>query len=422
MRGILYGPGRLLPVLGAVALPVAINPDDTKAVVGLLGDSITYTNTPTSSGDINRGYWHWAQAISGFRAYCGAYAGVGGNVTSQMLGRLNADIITPLAAYAGRDRYCLVMGGVNDSVNDADIIAAATDNLTQIYNELIAAGITPIACTITPTTSASTAQRQANWIGINDWLRTYCPANGIALCDNIAACLDGSYPPAGTPTWKMGYTHDGVHPTAAGGVAIAKTIATTLQTLLPAVPHFDAGTADFAGSILDNHAMTGTGGTLGSGGSGVVADYWQVANGVASKVARSDSVSGEWQVLAIGAASVRLNPATGIDLSSGFAVGNKIVGQAEVYCVDDWDTITQLNLVLEFRDGSGAIDALTFLANDPNTGTIPNPAPNGSITLRTVPTVVPAGTTTIRTYVYFVGASGTIRVGRYELLKIAPAA
>lgn len=420
MRGVLRGNGVLLPLLAAVDLPVAVNPDDAKAVFGLLGDSITYTNTPTSSGDINRGYWHWAQAISGFRAFCGAYAGVGGNVTSQMLGRLNADIITPLLAYSGRDLYCIIMGGVNDSVNDADIIATTTDNLTQIYNELIAAGITPIACTITPTTSASTAQRRANWIGINDWLRSYCPANGIALCDNIAACLDGSYPPAGTPTWKAGYTHDGVHPTAAGGLAIAQSIAAALETLLAAVTHFDAGTADFAGSILDNHAMLGTGGTLGTGGSGTVADYWQIANGIGSKAARGDGVAGEWQVAAIGAASVRLNPSDGIDVASGFAVGNKIVAQAEVYCVDDWSDITQFNLVLEFRDGSGILDALTFFANDPNTGTIPNPAPDDSVILRTVPTVVPTGTTTIRTYLYFVGASGTIRCGRFELLKVAP--
>lgn len=419
MRGILRGNGVLLPLLADVPLLVAVNPDDAKPVFGLLGDSITYTNTPTSSGDINRGYWHWAQAISGFRAYCGAYAGVGGNVTSQMLGRLNADIITPLLAYSGRDLYCIVVGGVNDSVNDADIIATATDNLTQIYNELIAAGITPIACTITPTTSASTAQRQANWIGINNWLRSYCPANGITLCDNIAACLDGSYPPAGTPTWKSGYTHDGVHPTAAGGLAIAQSIATALASLLPTVTHFNAGTATFAGRILANHAMTGTGGSLGSGGSGAVADSWQVSNGVASKVARSDGVAGEWQVLEIGAASVRLNPGTSVDVSSGFAVGQRVVGQVELYCVDDWDTITQLHLLLEFRNGSGVIDSVTFLANDPNTEGILNPAPDATITMRTVPTVVPDGTTIIRTYLFFVGTGGTVRVGRYELVKLA---
>lgn len=420
MRGILYGNGVLMPILDSGDLPVAPNPDDFKPVVALIGDSITAGNTPTGSGDTNVGYWHWAQALSGFRAFCGVYAGIGGNITTQMLGRLESDVLIPMAAHADRPRYCVVMGGVNDSVNDADIIATATGNLEQIFNELIAEGVAPIACTITPTINANTAQRQANWIGINDWLRTYCPANAIELCDNIADCLDGSYPPAGTPIWKSGYSHDGVHPTATGAAAIAATLAAKLIELLPEVEHFAAGTSAFTGSILANHAMTGTGGSLGAGASGAVADSWEILNGIGSKVARSDGVSGEWQVLEIGAASVRLNSLSGIDLSTGFAVGNKIVAQAECYCANDWSAITQLHLLLEFRAGSTVLDALTFLANNPNTGAIPNPAPDGTITLRTVPTVVPDGTTAIRTYLFFVGASGTLRIGRYELLKVSP--
>lgn len=42
-----------------------------------------------------------------------------------------------------------------------------------------------------------------------------------------------------------------------------------------------------------------------------------------------------------------------------------------------------------------------------------------TITLRTIPTTIPAGTTIIRTYLYFVGTSGTIQIGRYELNKVS---
>lgn len=410
---------RHLPIFAAEQEPTtAPDLDAVKPVFALIGDSITAGCTPTSSGDTNVGYWHWAQAISGFRAYCPVYAGIGGNVTSQVLGRLETDVIIPMAAYTDRDRYCIVMAGVNDSVNASDIITAATDNLTQIYNDLIAAGITPIAMTITPTIYANDATKLANWTGINDWLRVYCPANGITLVDNIDECLDGAYPPTAPPTWKTDYSHDGVHPTAQGALAIGAPLAATLAALLPAVDHFEAGTAAFTGSLLSNHAMLGTGGSLGTDGSGTVADSWQILYGVGSKAARSDGIAGEWQVLEIGASSVRFNPSLGIDVTSGFVPGDKVAAQAEVYCVDDWDTITQLVLHMEFRSGSSSLDVLSFLANNPNTGEIVNPAPDDTITLRTAPAIVPAGTTAIRTYLYFVGAGGTIRVGRYELNKV----
>jgi lysophospholipase L1-like esterase len=422
MRGLVRAVGALLPILATGGPTYPANPDDAKPVVALLGDSITAGNTPTSNGDINRGYWHWAQALSGFRAYCAAYAGIGGNVTAQMLARLTTDVITPLSAYVGRDRYCIVMGGVNDAANPADIVATATANLAAIYTALLAAGITPIAMTCTPTTSASSATQIANWNGINSWLRSYCPAHSIILCDNISDCLDGSFPVTSTPTWKANHTHDGVHPTAQGAQAIASSLAATLASELDAIDHFAAGTDTFAGRILPNHAMLGTGGTAIDGATGSVADNWRVSLGTAAKVARGDGVAGEWQALSIAPdAQSSLYPAGSIDITSGFAVGNLICCQAEVYCVDDWVDVTQFFLKLEYRNGSTILDGLTFLGNDPYTGEILNPAPDGTLVLRTIPTVVPASTNIIRVFLSLVGAAGTIRIGRFELIKLEPA-
>jgi lysophospholipase L1-like esterase len=424
MRGILQGVGKLLPILASGAAPAyPSNPDDAKPVIALLGDSITQANTPTSNGDINRGYWHWAQAMSGFRAYCAAYAGVGGNITTQMLARLNTDVITPLSApqYDGRTKYCIVMGGVNDSTNASDIVATATANLTSIYSALITAGITPIAMTITPTSSCDTSTKRANWNGINSWLISYCPAHGITLCNNISACLDQEFPATTTPVWKSGYTHDGVHTTAKGAQAIAAALATALTSLLPTVDHFQAATEFFYGSVLKNHAMIGTTGMLNSGITGEAARDWEAVGGAAataSKADRADGKAGEWQILTL-PASVRLNALPSLDAASGFSVGNLIVAQAELFCPNDWEAITQLVLVVEFRNGASVLKTVSFLGNDPYTGGIPNPAPDATLVLRTVPTIVPANTNIMRTYIYFVGDAGTIKVGRYEVIRLA---
>lgn len=396
------------------------NPDTEAPVFALLGDSITAGNTPTSSGQTNVGYWTWVQAALGYRAFTAVFGGIGGNTTTQMLARLNTDIITPLSAYvaAGRDVCCLVMGGVNDSVNTSDIVATATANLEAIYDALIAADIIPIACTITPTSSVVSATQLANWDGIQSWLRSYCPANSITLCDIDADCRDASITTA--RVWNTGFAHDGVHPTAKGAQAISYAIVAALDALLPEIDHFTPSTETPSSFLASNPAMVGIGGrALDDGASGYAADAWEISYGAGSKLARSDGVAGEWQVMAIGASSVRLNPGISVDVASGFAVGDTVLAQTEIYCVDDWLDITQFVLYLDFRSSGGIIgSAQACFANNPNTGMIPNPKPNGTAVLRTIPAVVPAGTTAIRTYLHFVGTSGTIRVGRYEVKKL----
>lgn len=399
------------------------DPDRPKPVFALIGDSITLGNTPTSNGQINRGYWHWAQAMSGQRAYCAVYAGIGGNITTQMRARLQNDVIAPLTSsiYDGRPKYCVVMGGVNDSVNASDIIATATGNLAAIYDALLAANIQPIAMTITPTTSADTETKIANWIGINDWLLSYCPANGIPLADNIADTLAGAYPPVATPEWWSGGTHDGVHPTAAGAQTIAKALAAILADVLPAVDHFDmATTSTQLGSVLLNPAMLGTNGTLSSS-TGEVADEWKLTGGDGAKAVRGDTLAGALQTVTIVGTDVRLDPSPSIDITTGFAAGDLLVAQAEVFfpSPDNWEAVTTFYLHMEFRDGGTVLKSVHCMANDPYTTSIANIVPGGKIILRTHPWVAPAATDTIRSFIYLTGTAGSIDVGRYEILKLA---
>lgn len=396
------------------------NPDNDSPVFALLGDSITAGNTPTSNGQTNVGYWWWTQIVLGYRVYTPVFAGIGGNTTTQMLARLNTDIITPMAPYvaAARDCYCLVMGGVNDSTNASDIVATATANLEAIYDGLIAAGITPIAVTITPTVNVNTTTKIANWDGIQSWLRSYCPVNSITLCDVDADCRDASQ--TTVRVWNTGFAHDGVHPTARGAQAISRAIATGLSAIFDPIEHFVTDTSTPSNFLISNPAMTGTGGrAIDNGASGTVADGWEVEVGVGSKESRVDGKTGEWQAIAINSGSVRLSRDNSIELTSGFAVGDTIMAQAEVYCVDDWVDVTQFLLFLTFRDGSGQIgNGYTSGASNPNTGIIPNPNPGSTVILRTIPATVPVGTTRIWTYLWLVGTGGTIKAGRYEVKNL----
>jgi len=151
----------------------------------------------------------------------------------------------------------------------------------------------------------------------------------------------------------------------------------------------------------------------------MVATAWELFYGAGAKSARTDGGAGEWQKMEITATQVRIGPDPSIDVISGFAPGDLVVAQLEVVCVNDWVNISQFVLLLEFRNGSTVLNGLSFLNNDPYSQIIGNPTPDGTLILRTTPTSIPVGCNIIRTYLNFAGDAGTIKIGRYELLKLA---
>jgi lysophospholipase L1-like esterase len=70
-------------------------------------------------------------------------SGIDGNTTAEMLARFEEDVV------AVRPDACLILGGANDIFRDVPV-SAIEENLVQMYEKCAAAGITPVACTLTP--------------------------------------------------------------------------------------------------------------------------------------------------------------------------------------------------------------------------------------------------------------------------------
>jgi hypothetical protein len=218
---------------------------------------------------------------------------------------------------------------------------------------------------------------------------------------------------------------DGTHPSAYGAALMARTVAPILATLFPTRPNFP-GPGD-PKNLAPNPFMTGTAGSLGTGVTGTVATGWYVADGggsptlsaVGSKVARTDGIPGEWQQVAITSGAMRF--LTGVDITTGFAVGDTVHACVEFQTDPSMDTsgCTKLEAYIVSTGSANTAGCFT------NTGTtydgteVPLTTFPRSGVLRTPPMVVGSGTTGLEVWVraWNLSAAGTLRIGRVALVK-----
>lgn len=141
--------------------------------------------------------------------------GISGNTTTQMLARLQTHVLN-----AGDGELIVVLGGINDIAADASA-ATIESNLQAIYTAAAAAGLTVIACTITPfKTSASwSSGRQTVLDAVNTWILN--TATGVDYrIDTFEALEDGS-----SDTLVGAYdSGDHLHLSAAGYNELADTV------------------------------------------------------------------------------------------------------------------------------------------------------------------------------------------------------
>lgn len=362
----------------------------------LFGDSITARNTDsdaTSIGWSTRGYFTWANAMLGQRFDVLANSGISGNWTADLLARIQTDVI----AYA--PGWCIVEAGINDCSNG---IAAATiqTNLTAIYEALRLANIKVIATTITPNSGLTSGQEDVRST-VNQWLREYCRAHGILLCDFSAAVTDNT-----TPTWATGLAVDGLHPDHAGAARCGRRLFELLESM---VPMFDAlpSSPTASTNLLTNGFTTGS--------SGGVATGWSTSGTLtASKVARTDQSPGEWQQIATASAT---SAAFYRDYSSP-VVG----GVYELLCEfesDPFTSYTEMRLLVQARNGGGTVllQAMNFF--NPTFGSaLPLENQIRSGVLRTYRLTVPANTATLRCMIQLIG-QGTFRATRFALRRVS---
>lgn len=195
-------------------------------IVGAIGDSITkagYTAPTSSTGPVYTAinYLMWGSVLSngGFRI--GPTHATGGYTTAQIL----AEHVPAYIAATPRPGYAIVHCGTNDIGSG---VAAATTraNLSSIWGQLWAAGITPILTTILP--RSDMAGSSANPILVmNTFIARQALLNGWPLVDLFTPMVE----PVAV-TIKPGQFTDPQHPNSAGAKLMGQTIADTISRVV----------------------------------------------------------------------------------------------------------------------------------------------------------------------------------------------
>lgn len=236
-------------------------PANTAAV---LGDSITENNTYTNANSVShgqRGYLTWANALLGTkRMELLNNAGVSGETTSQILARVRSDVI----AYS--PSWCIVHAGINDLAGSLLGLSVVTDNLRQIYTQLLNAGIRVVATSIMPVGSTHTnwsQQLHARICAVNQWIAAYAAETpGMVFCDFYGVVTN---PTDASANPRSGYYWDtpAVHPSALGAYYLGKALRDVLSPFLYPCPPLNASVVnDWAADVQTITTLTGTGTTL----------------------------------------------------------------------------------------------------------------------------------------------------------------
>lgn len=271
----IYEPGKV-----GHALQIATRQWPINNKVALLGDSITRNgidNITTETRNANRGMTHWLPFLTSQRFVSPQELNFG--VSGQTSAQIAARVSSVVASGAG---VCVVLAGTNDI--GSLTVAQTKANLATIYKVLAAAKIMIIAMPILPRTLSG----ESNYSfpqQINEWIRAQ--ANNYAGFRFIDPYTFGDqYSTTYSP--RSGYTFDGLHPVAIGAFTITQPIADCLNALIPYPGMAVRSVCDYwngynpRGVLNANALFGGTGGVLGGGVTGQVADSYRVqafANG-----------------------------------------------------------------------------------------------------------------------------------------------
>lgn len=139
--------------------------------------------------------------------------GISGQVTGEMLGRVQADVLDL------KPQAVLILAGTNDLARGTPI-STITNNYKMIAELAKARGIKVIFASVLPVSDyhkavnpdfeRSVLRSPASIDALNDWLKRYCLSAGCAYLDYFAAVADAS------KMLKAELAEDGLHPNAAG--------------------------------------------------------------------------------------------------------------------------------------------------------------------------------------------------------------
>ncbi|NWC01585.1 GDSL-type esterase/lipase family protein [Pseudomonas sp. G1002] len=315
----------------------------------VLGDSRAFQCTKG-----NVGFADWAVSETGGLAAfpLALNKGIDGNTTSQMLARLQTDVIANSNAFDVMVHF----GTGNDRIKGMTL-EQTIRNLEYLYSALIKRAKIVIAIAETPVMGANVglpAQQTANHFAVHNWYLNVAPSLGVVVVNPWDEMVD---PASGSNFWPLGgLTGDGLHPTAAGARIIGRKVAEALRRLLtfPAVlptanVAYDAALVP-GGSLIPNSLLTGTNGVLGGGSNatGQLASSCTLLgsdlNGLAVAASKEAADFGFKQVLRITGMPSGTTPT--LTLEQSVDVSKVAVGQ-RLRAVAGWEFISVNTSVLQ---------------------------------------------------------------------------
>lgn len=167
-----------------------------------IGDSITEQDADPKADVLGTGWFADVIDLDPKLEYLWN-AGIGGNTTAQMLARLGPDVL---------DRHpqvVFILGGTNDYPRVTTRVTVS--HLRQIVAAVRGAGARPVLFSVPPRSAAPAAV-----ITLNAAIKTMARAQSVPYIDTHDAVSSA------TGAYRAGYSPDGIHPTPAAALAMAK--------------------------------------------------------------------------------------------------------------------------------------------------------------------------------------------------------
>lgn len=224
--------------------------------VGSTSLDIPHTTYPAPLA--GRGWYHWANALTGNRLTQVRNAGISGNTYAQMRARIDADVL----AYASD---WVFMGAPMNDVSTGRTFTQITDDANAMLDKL--KGRRVMIFTHPPHNGIDTVAEQDVLFRVNDWIRSLpTTRKNVLVADAWRAVSDGQ-----TTTPATGLTTDGVHYSTAGAARVGKAAADALLPWLSAQPYRTSSSIDPRRIIANPALVGGTGWAVL--GTGVTAAY-----------------------------------------------------------------------------------------------------------------------------------------------------
>ncbi len=162
--------------------------------------------------------------------------GISGQITGEMLGRMQADVIDL------RPRALLILGGTNDLARGIPP-KVIENNLSMMVDLARAHQIKPLIASILPVSDyhkdvnprfeMTKARPPASIVEVNRWIQDYCPRHGCTYVDYYSAMVDKA------GMLEASLADDGLHPNAKGYRIMAPIAQEAIgRILIPAPPRY----------------------------------------------------------------------------------------------------------------------------------------------------------------------------------------